>query len=145
MQCVHFSEHNSFSFKPISSIWFHPSIKPFSNSPLACPRDLWQAIFFLENSGFLLATLPCTAWLLSVLLMVGSWTITLAKVRKTFSCLEDTLGTFATSQTVTRSALEWSLLVDHFSERKRWSWISSICTQSVWLCLWSPNSLEMVL
>ncbi len=46
---------------------------------------------FLENSGFLLAALPCTQWLLSVLLMVGSWTLTLANVRKTFSCLEVTL------------------------------------------------------
>ncbi len=61
--------------------WFHPSIKPFSNSPM-------------ENSGFLLATLSCTPWLLSVLLMVGSWTLTLVNVRKAFSCLEVTLGTF---------------------------------------------------
>ncbi len=35
VQCV----HNSFSFKPRSSILVS-SIKPFSNSPLACPHEL---------------------------------------------------------------------------------------------------------
>ncbi len=34
-----------------------------------------------------------------------------------FNGLEVTLGTFATLQTVTRSVLERSLLVDHFSGR----------------------------
>ncbi len=44
---------------------------------------------------------------LSVLLMVGSWTLTLANVRKAFSCLEVTLGTFATSQTTRLHVLLW--------------------------------------
>ncbi len=81
--------------------WFHPSIKPFSNSPLACPH------LFLESSSFLLATLPCTP-LLSVLLMVGSWTWTLANVRKAFSCLEVTQWTFASFTRSARSDLCWS-------------------------------------
>ncbi len=96
--------------------------------------------FLLENSGFLLATLPC-----SVLLM-GSWTLTLANVRKAFSCLEVTQGTFTTSQTITRSASEWSLLADNLLGKVtvvlNFLRLYTICLT---VDLWSPNTLEVVL
>ncbi len=102
----------------ISTIKYICFIHPLNFSPIV----LWlvHMIFnkqfsFWRTVAFFLQL--CHAHLLSVFLMVGSWTLTLAKVRKTFNCLEVTLGTFATSQTITRSALEWSLLVDHFSGR----------------------------
>ncbi len=134
-----------FSLKIIAShvnqyvlFWFHPSIKPFSNSPLACPH------LFLESSSFRLATLPCTP-LLSVLLMVGSWTWTLANVRKAFSCLEVTLWTFATSQTFYTFCFGVIFvgrpLLRKVTEVLNFLHLYTICLT---VDLWSPNTLEMV-
>ncbi len=102
------------------SILVFPSIKP---SPIVLwivhmifskLFSFWRTVaFFLQ----LCSVLTQLNFLLCVLLMLGSLTLTLANVRQAFSCLEVTQGTSATSQTITRSALEWSLLVDHFSRR----------------------------
>lgn len=67
------------------------------------------AMFFLESSVVLLATLPWTS-LLNILLIVGSWTLTLANVRWTLR-LEVTQGSSVilwTCLPCSRSDLWWS-------------------------------------
>ncbi len=114
MQYSSFSKHDASHLNQKVIFWSHPSTKHFSNSRLST----WSlvncrcaAMFFLERSGFLLATVACT-WLFSVLPKVELWTLTLARVKKAFSCLEVTLGSFAISWTITQ-LLEWHLLEDH--------------------------------
>ncbi len=118
MHCVLFYKHNASHLNQKVIFWSHQSTKHFSSSPLACPH----------------------------LLMVDSWTWISANVRKAFSCLEFTLGSFTTLRTIASLAfgvifvggplLAWVTVVLNFLH------LYTVC-QTV--DLWSPNTLEMVL
>ncbi len=65
-----------------------------------------KQFFFLENNGFLLAALSCHTMVAQCSPDGGLMNINISQCEKAFSCLEVTLGTVATSQTITQSALE---------------------------------------
>lgn len=69
---------------------FNHKIFPNAFWPVHIIFSKRAAVFCLQSSGFLFATLPCTSLLLSVLLMMDS--LTLAKVQEVFSCFEVTLS-----------------------------------------------------
>ncbi len=78
MQCVLFSRHNSFSFKPIRSVLVSSIHCTFLRSPSGLSTwSLASNCIFGEQ------------WLSAVcdLLMLGSLTLSLANVRKAFRCL----------------------------------------------------------
>ncbi len=113
-QCFLFSERNSFSFKLIHSILvssiFSPIVSGLSTWSLESCFVFGEQCLSSCSSSVHTMVSPCSP-------DAGFMNINISNVRKAFSCLEVTLGTFTTSQTITRSALEWSLLVDLFSGR----------------------------